>query len=155
MLSKIDKENIKLEEEKKKVQAKIKSKESILKSKEKKILFNHLVEIGKIAKKANIHEVESLVLLGAFLEISESISEPDKLENWRKKGVELQENFLESSRSPLTIKFKQEPVKETVKKLKEINFKWNRFRKEFYGYGNKKEVQETFKNENCIIEEIK
>ena len=54
--------------------------------------------------------------------------------------------------APLSVKFQEEPIKETKEKLKKLNLKWNSFRKEFYGYGVKKEVEETLIGLKCNVE---
>ena len=155
MLEKIDKAKQKLDEEKQRLKAKIKSKEEMLRIKEKKQLFNQLVEIGKVAQKANINDIDRLTLLGAFIEISKVKEDPSKLASWRKQGELLEEKNSQSDSSALTIKFSSTPSEANLKKIKELKFKWNRFRKEFYGYGNKETLNNLLKNDQPIIEEIK
>ena len=154
MENKFDLAKKKLDEEKQKLKEKLSAKELRLKEKEKKHLFNKLIEIGKIAAKSNIDDIEKMTLLGAFLEINQKKDEQLVLENWRKKAEEFLKHSDQNDTVSLSIKFSSHPDKIILDKLKELKFKWNRFRKEFYGFGNKVEITQLFVETDCIIEEI-
>lgn len=154
MTSKIDLEKKKLGEEKKKLKEKLAAKEQKLKEREKKHLFNQLIGIGKLASKANIDNLEKMALLGAFIEISQKKNEQLILENWSKIAEEFLKYIDQNNAVSLSVKFPSPPDKIILDKLKELKFKWNRFRKEFYGFGNKDEVSKILSETGCIIEEI-
>ena len=87
-----------------------------------------------------------------FLEISEKVKEDENIENWKARA----EKFLRKSEkkvdSPLSITFGDEPAQEVKNLLKEMNFKWNRFRKEYYGYGAKSEIEEKLNGADFTLE---
>jgi len=151
MSSTLDKAKQKLDEEKKKIVAK----ELKIKQLEKKNLLHKWIEIGKLAHKANIHDIEIDSLFGAFLEIHDFKNENTNLEKWKNKSKYQEKKLALETVQPLTIKFTDSLSQSHNAIMKELNFKWNRFRKEFYGHGNKEEIKNKLKNFDCVIEEIK
>ena len=147
----LDRAKQKLDEEKKKIIAK----ELRIKQLEKKNLLNKWIEIGKLAHKANIHDIETDVLFGAFLEIYDFKKENTNLEKWKNKSKHQEIKLSLEAVQPLTVKFTDSLDKGHNSIMRELNFKWNRFRKEFYGHGNKTEIQSKLKDFDCVIEEIK
>ena len=126
-----------------------------MKEREKKHLFNKLIEIGKLASKSSIDNLEKMALLGAFLEIGQKRENQSiLLENWRKKAEDFLKYSDKNNTVSLSIKFPSPPDKIILDKLKELKFKWNRFRKEFYGLGNKDDISKLFSETGCFIEEI-
>lgn len=132
----------------------VKIKEKILKEKEKRRQVRRFTEVGRIAAKAKIESIEDRVLLGAFLDISERLEQNSCLDSWKRKA----ENFLNESPKnqcePLCITFKEEPSLETKKRLRKLNFKWNKFRKEFYGYGERENLVLELEGLDCHIEVV-
>lgn len=133
-----------LELEKEKLEKKKKQlllKEKLIKEKERQVRARRLIEIGKLAGKAEIDRLDEEVILGAFLEIAENLKEKNNLEKWKKKAKAFLENTEESTQEPLIISFSSNPIPEIKSLLRELNFKWNNFRKEFYGYGDRKSLE--------------
>jgi hypothetical protein len=65
------------------------------------------------------------------------------IHEWTEKGVrafeaQSQTTELGSDTAPLVITFKTEPPRELKSQLRDLNFKWNPFRKEWCGYGEMK-----------------
>ena len=147
-MNKIDAEKEKLEMMKKKIQLQ----EKILKEKEKRQRALRFEEIGRIAVKANIDSLDENTILGAFLEISEKINERKTIEDWKRRAEKFLTVAEKTDDSPISISFKNDPSTEIKNKLKDANFKWNRFRKEYYGFGNKSELETLFKETESTIE---
>ena len=118
-------EKLKEEHEKLKIsKAKIQLKEKLLKEKERKQRTIQFSEIGRLAYKANIDQIESTALLGAFLEIAQHAKNLEKIEVWKKSSISFLKKQESEERSPLTISFKKEPSTEIKEMLKKLNFKW-------------------------------
>jgi hypothetical protein len=145
----LEKKKLKIDEERQKLVLK----ERILKEQEKKRRAKQFIEIGRLAYKADIDQLDSHVLLGAFLEISKNKNEK-QVESWKKNADIFVQEQSESHSTPLTIKFKSEPAKSIIEELVKLKFKWNRFLKIYYGKGNRKELENLLKNCECQLCEI-
>lgn len=145
-----------IEEKKKKIDAQIEKnlvRKKMLIAKEKRKRASKFNNIGKLAYRANIDQLDEKALFGAFLEISTNISE-EKINQWKeivKKDFEIQTKNLDQL---FGISFLEEPSQEIKKKLKENKFSWNRFRKEYYGRGQRQEIENLLKGCKVKIEEI-
>lgn len=149
MTTKLDSAKKRLDEER----YKISLKEQRLKEREKKEQFKQLLDIGRLASKANIDTLDKKALLGAFLEISQKKEDASALELWQQaadKVLFIHQNELVR----LTIKFKENPSKDILDKLKSMDFKWNRFLKVYYGNGSKEEICSQLRGVEYKIEEI-
>lgn len=146
----IDQEKLKIEIQKKKLLVK----EKIIKEREKQKLTKRFTEVGRIANQANIHDLDKEILLGAFVEISTRYQDKDALSKWKVLAKEHQKKFDNRESTPLTISFKNQPSQEIKAKLKNFKFKWNRFRNEFQGYGNKSALEEELKGSEFLIHVI-
>jgi hypothetical protein len=119
--------------------------------KEKRIRIKKSIEIGKLACKANIDLIDSQALLGAFLELAHRASEAKNIEKWQQAA----KDFLHKSQfeqQTLCVSFQSEPSSEVKKRIQDLGFRWNKFRKEFYGYGKKIDIENMFKDLPCKIE---
>ncbi len=68
----------------------------------------------------------------------------EKVENFeRKKAASKCPIIIAPESSSLTVDFK--------KKMKELKFKWNLFRKEFYGFGDIEDIKNQMKPFDCKI----
>lgn len=137
----------------KKQKLKIQKKEKLLKEKKQNRIFKAHEKIGRLLRKAGVKLIDENSLLGAFLELAKLEKEQSNIDNWNQLAKEYHENN-EKKGPPLTIKFSEHPKKEIRDLLKELGFKWNSFRGEFYGYGSDKEIQNRLKNQNAKIEAI-
>ena len=63
-------------------------------------------------------------------------------------------NFLKTkkSKAALILSFEIHPPEETRNTLKELKFKWNNFRREYYGYGDKEKISELLKASQVSIQ---
>ncbi len=131
----------------------LKRKEKILAEKERKMSERQLINIGKLASKAQINHLDDQALLGAFLEIASHLTNNSKLQSWEEQAKKHLNSKSEIG-DPLAIKFKEQPNKDIVNLLKNAKFKWNRFRREYYGRGNRSEMAKILKNVDCKIEVV-
>ena len=139
---------LKIEEQKRKLQ----NKEKLLNEKEKKIENKKLFKVGILAKEAGIHHWNELELLGAFLTLEEKIDDRESLQEWKIRAEEFRKKKERRDESPLMVCFKEDPKKSSIEALKSKKFRWNGFRKEWYGYGNRSEVEALLCNERVSIE---
>ncbi|WP_068468679.1 conjugal transfer protein TraD [Candidatus Protochlamydia phocaeensis] len=146
----------KLEEKKKKVDEQIEKnllKKKLLLAQEKKKRAAKFKDIGMLAYKANIDQLDEQALLGAFLEISKHTND-GKLKQWKDLAEEFSKTQSKHFDQVYSICFLEDPGIEIKQKLKENKFSWNRFRKEYYGKGQKSEIEALLKNSKYKIEEI-
>ncbi len=146
MSKQIDDKLAKIEERKKKLQLK----EKLLKEKEKQKRARRFSDIGRIAYKADIDTFEDDILYGAFLELSSKASDEKKKE-WEESGKS-HASKQSSDSTPLSITFENVPSSVTKKMLKELGFRWNKFRKEFCGFGDQLEIEKSLSGEKYRIE---
>jgi hypothetical protein len=129
-------------------------KEKLLKEKERHRKFKRVSEIVEAAFKMNLDQFEDTILLGAFLEISEKIQDPQSIEKWKKMASHHLKSQEEKPEQLLAISFQQDPQMAVRDVLKKMNFRWNPFRKEFCGYGNQRELENLLKESDFSIEII-
>lgn len=128
-------------------------KERMLAMKERKKRVKRFSEVGKIAYSAGIDQLDQAILLGAFLEISSQLSEKLKIDHWKRLADEFSKE-QETEKSGLIISFQNPPSDEIRTTLKEMKFRWNKFRGEYYGYGEKKLLDELLKTCQANIEVV-
>ncbi len=148
--------NEKLEEKKKKIDEQIEKnqlRKKLLLEKEKKRRIAKFNQIGKLAFRANIDLLDEQVLLGAFLEIAKQINE-ENFKRW-KENAQTFENAQENSCNPtFSIYFEEEPSKEVKQKMKQLKFIYNRYRREYCGQAQRKELELLLKDCKVKIEEL-
>lgn len=109
--------------------------EARLKNKERKMRTRRLIEIGGLAVKADIDYLPNNTLYGAFLSLANQLKkEGAELKNaWTKIGADAfeQEN---KERIAVVVKFEVEPTLEIRQSIRSYGLKYNRIRKEWYGY---------------------
>lgn len=147
-MSAIKDEKLKIEQRKKKFLLK----EKLIREKEKQVRARRLSEIGKLVGKAGIDGLDDEILLGAFLDIAEKYGEQKNLDGWKEKAKVFLDADVGNSQDPLIVSFSSEPSSEIKSLLREMNFKWNSFRKEFYGYGHRKSIEEALVGVDFRIE---
>jgi hypothetical protein len=148
-MNSLEKKKLKLDEEKQKLLLR----EKILKEQEKKKRAKQFIEVGRLAYKANIDQLDPHILLGAFLEIAQNKNER-QIEKWKQNSESFINEQGETNSVPLTIKFKTEPDQSIINQLSELKFKWNRFLKIYYGKGNRKNIESLLNNCNYQMEEV-
>lgn len=148
--------DLELENKKKKLdnqKKKLLLKEKILREQEKKKEVLKFQDLGRLAKLANITHLDDQVLLGAFIEISKKATDYNQISAWKKTSSEVLNNNHENTKI-YAISFKEEPSPEIKESLKKMNFKWNKFRKEFYGSANLETLKSLLNSTAQKIDEI-
>lgn len=143
--------SLSLAEEKKKIalkKSRLEAKEKRLKEKERKIRTRRLIELGGLISKAGIEGLNNNELLGALLEVKEGMKKEVTLKKWKDLGAKAFEKEEEEKGEALVITFESEPEKEIKSQLRDLGFSWNRFRKEWYGYGKEEEIKKVFSEAN-------
>ncbi len=148
MTKNIDAVKLKIEQEKEKIRLK----EKLFKEKEKQKRSKRFSEIGRIASKVDIDLLDDDVLLGAFIEISEKIKDNQISNQWKEKASTFLKTQDETIGTPLSISFSIDPNKDVKNKLKDLGFRWNSFRKEFFGHGDKISIEKIVEGTQYKIE---
>lgn len=128
--------------------------EKILKEKAKQYRARNFQKIGRLAAKADIDSMNEDEIFGAFLEIFERKNNEKNRDEWKEKTENFRKNRDKENNTPLAISFVENPKKEIKIRLREMNFQWNRFRKEFYGYGSKAVLSQVLKNCQYKVEVV-
>lgn len=76
----------------------------------------------------------------------------DIINSWKDKAKNFEEKFNVSADTMLAVKFKEKKNKEAVNILKDLKFKWNKFRKEYYGNANKKQIEHQLSKFDVNVE---
>lgn len=140
------------------LKAKLQSQEQKLKLTERKKRTRRLIELGGLIVKAELEGLNNNTLLGALLSLKSSIAKNETILNeWTEQGVKAFETLNQNQnvgadKIPVVITFKSEPLRELKSHLRDLNFKWNPFRKEWYGYGNLHELKLLIKPANGTVE---
>lgn len=134
--------------------SRIEHQERLLKLKERKKRTRVLIEIGGTVAKAGIDHLNTNVLLGAFLEIKEKEIEEDTIKRWTKKGAEAFDLDKEKNGEPLILTFEKEPERAIKSEIRGSGLRWNRFRKEWQGYGVPSQLEEILKGINHKVETL-
>lgn len=124
--------------------AKLSLEEQKLHLQERKLRTRRLIELGGLVVKAELDQLNNNTLLGAFLSLKHESAQIDKVNLWTEQGAtafkKSKSNHTQEEKVPLVITFVSEPTHETKSHLRDLKFKWNPFRKEWYGYGLESEL---------------
>lgn len=129
--------------------AKLSLDEQKLKFQERKIRTRRLIELGGLVVKAELDQLNNNTLLGAFLSLKHESAQIDTINFWTEQGAKAFEESKSKNieeKAPLVITFDSEPTRETKSHLRDLNFKWNPFRKEWYGYGVESNILDLVKD---------
>lgn len=133
--------------------ASLERKEKMINELERKFRTKKLIEFGSLISKAGIDNLEFEALYGALLDIKEkSIDEP-VIKTWIEKGSHALNHEKVNQSQRLIISFSSEPSAEAKDLLKKMRFKWNIFRREWYGIGKKEQLVQLFNNAKIEIVE--
>jgi hypothetical protein len=138
--------------------ARLQSKEHKLKTLERKQRTRRLIELGGLIVKAELDALNNNTLLGALLSLKQQMTHNETIiHEWTEQGArafEAQSPTTESgsNTAPLVITFKTEPPRELKSQLRDLNFKWNPFRKEWYGYGEMKALSRLTQHYEAMVE---
>lgn len=131
--------------------AEIEQREKLLRQKERAVKTRRHIEVGVIAAKFGIDELDNETLMGAFADIKEQSSNTEIRNAWKQKGIELSVN----RNSPLLVSFAKNPPDEIKAALKEKRFHWNRFCNVWQGYGVREELESLIKDHAGKVDEVK
>lgn len=143
-----EKESLKLKK------SRLEAKERLLKLKERKKRTRLLIEIGGLVAKAGIDHLNTNTLIGAFLEMKEKSKDETTIKKWTQKGAEAFEKDEQENGVPLIVTFEEEPQRDIKSKIRGLGLKWNRFRKEWQGYGVPSDLEEILKGTSHKIETL-
>jgi hypothetical protein len=138
--------------------ARLQSQEQKLKTLERKQRTRRLIELGGLIVKAELEALNNNTLLGALLSLKHHMTNTESIvSEWTEQGAKAFESLDQnqsngSDKTPVVITFNSEPPRELKSQLRDLNFKWNPFRKEWYGYGNLHELKSIINPANGIIE---
>lgn len=137
-----------LEQEKERLRLK----ERMIKIREKKRMAREFVNIGRLAHQAKIDHLDATLLLGAFIDVAGKANDKDVQHVWKELAAAHMKNRLKNEDVPLCVTFAEDPKKETKDALKELGFQWNRFRREWAGYGQKDALEKLLDGMQVTIE---
>lgn len=146
----LEKKKVKLEEEKKKILLK----EKLINEQERKKRAKKFIDIGRLAHKASIDQIDNNLLLGAFLEIAENIKNDNLKEQWLDKATLFEKKSNQDKGVPLLIKLKEKISNEISLELKKLNFKWNTITQSYLGRADKDMIEQLLKNIDAKVIEI-
>lgn len=124
--------------------ARLQQQETKLKELERKKRTRRLIELGGLIVKAELDDLNNNTLLGALLSLKQQrVDNKHRIQEWTNAGATAFEasSSINDDKAPLVITFKAEPPRELKSQLRDLNFKWNPFRKEWYGYGDIKHIK--------------
>lgn len=133
---------------------KLEMREKLLRNKERKIQTKRLIQDGELISKAGIDHLDPNALLGALLEIKEKSKNEKSISEWSEKGKALLASHRSEGKQPLIVSFDSELLPITKSTLKSLKFKWNPFRKEWYGLGKKEDIESIFKDQRVGMKVI-
>ena len=145
-------DEVKLSIEKKK--QRIRLQEQLLKEREKKALHKRYAGLGKLVYEAGLSSLDDDTLKGAFAELTALAKNPEKKALWKEAGASLVSKHNPTESDQIVVSFSKLPSTEIKNRLRDLQFKWNSFRKEFYGYGSAKEIKSLLTNIDCSVEII-
>lgn len=130
---------------------KLKEQERKLRQQEQKSSDRKTLDIGKLAVKAGISDIEPDILYGAFVDIANKKNDEKCVALWIKNSSK-KSVFNEGSGTKVSISFEVVPSKIIRDQLKKTGLKWNDFRGEFYGICERSVVEKILQNIEYKIE---
>ncbi len=123
-------QKVKLEQKKNRLIAE----ETRLKLKERKMRTRYLIEVGGLVTKAGLDYLPTNTLYGALLSIATSLEANQAIKDeWTKIGkAKLDQE--QTNKHAVILKFEQEPSNDIRKTIRDYGLRWNKLRKEWYGY---------------------
>jgi hypothetical protein len=134
---------------------KLERREKMLKEKERKIQTKKLIQSGELISMAQIEHLDPRALLGALLEIKEKSKDENTLKEWATRGQATLTRDRNENDQQLILLLDSEPSHEIKATLKRLKFKWNPFRREWYGLGKKEEIECIFKDQGASVKVIR
>jgi len=104
--------------------------------------------------KSGIEELNNNALLGALLELKEMAKEDATVKMWKNNGDAVFEQDKKENGEALIVSFDLEPTREAKAKLRDLGLRWNRFRREWQGYGSKELIEKELKEFSPTVEAV-
>jgi|LakMenE18May11ns_1017448.scaffolds.fasta_scaffold9876512_2 hypothetical protein len=136
-------------------QKKLKEKKELLKFKEKQYMNKKFLDMGKLVHLSKISNLDDQLLLGAFLEIAERMNDETSKSVWLEKEKKFRAQDDKNVQTRILLSFKNPPPLEVRNSLRQMKFRWNEFRKEYQGIGDKAALENLLKGLQYDLEEIK
>jgi len=131
--------------------ARLEKRQKIINQKERKVRLRKMIELGELLVTAGLEDLNYETIFGALLEIKEFSENRGSIKKWTEK----RDAWLTLNRPQrLIVSFDNESTAETEKILRNMKFKWNSFRNEWYGRGKKDELQALLGKDNAKITEV-
>lgn len=131
--------------------ARLEKRQKLVNEKERKIRLKKIIELGELVIKAGLEELDTEVLFGALLEIKELSAIKGSIKKWTdRRDAWLNLNHPQR----LIVSFEEDSSIEAINILRSKKFKWNSFRQEWYGFGNKDELLTILGKGNAKIAEV-
>jgi hypothetical protein len=112
----------------------IAAEEARLNIKERKMRTRHLIEVGGLVVKAELDHLPTNTLYGALLSLKNDLAKNVSLQKqWTELGKDVL-NKEEQSKQSVILAFTEQPSQEIRNHIRSHGLKWNKFRKEWYGY---------------------
>ena len=92
--------------------------------------------------------------MGALLDIKEKLREESTVKKWKDKGADAFEKDKAQNGEALIVSFDAEPPREAKDILRNLGLKWNRFRREWQGYGKKDLLEKELQGFDATIESV-
>ena len=108
--------------------------ETRLKLKERKMRTRHLIQVGGLVTKAGLDYLPTNTLYGALLSISSSLETNQTVKDeWTRIGkAKLDQE--QTNKHAVILKFEQEPNSDIRTIVRNHGLRWNKLRKEWYGF---------------------
>jgi hypothetical protein len=132
---------------------KLRSKERLIKLREQKLEDKRLYAVGRLARKAGLLSMEDNTLLGALLSIADQMENEQSVEAWNKRSEKAESTSKQESEA-IIVSFKEEPSTKAKSIIKKLGLKWNKFRSEWYGYGDPSKVREELSEYGAEVESV-
>ena len=99
-----------------------------------------LIRLGGLFEDAGLFDLDPKALLGLLLESYEASKDPSVVSRWLDLGSRRLQSKESEDNVALIVQLDIDPPKKAVDLLKSMNFRWNKFRQEWQGYGSKEKL---------------
>lgn len=113
-----------------------------------------LIRLGGLFEDAGLFELDPKALLGLLLESYEAAKDPSVVSRWLDLGSRKLESKESEEGVALIVQLDIDPPQKAVDLLKSMNFRWNKFRQEWQGYGNKEKLLDLLSEAKPKIEVV-
>lgn len=129
----------------------LKLQEKHLSLQERKEKTKKLIQLGSLVTKAGLDKLSSDELFGGLLELHKDAQSPEQRLEWANAAKARKGSPDEEKADSMAVSFDSPPSEEDKKVLKELKFRYNRFRDEWQGQGDLKQIKKRLKSSNVKI----